>query len=92
MMRSESTAEVAVLPWIVEMIVGIVASSIMPNPFFAVVHVRSIRVSGLIAVIAIVILFGRARLAAIWRRPARRRPRSNRLVLFMMLCKDRHSE
>jgi hypothetical protein len=92
MMRPESTAEAAVLPGMIEVIVGIVASGIMPNPFFAVVDVRSVGVSGLIAVIATVVLFGCSRLAPIGRGTAGGRARSNRFVFLMILCKDRHSE
>ncbi len=64
----------------------------MPNPFFAIVHVRSVRVSGLIAVIARVVLFGRARLATIGRGTAGGRARSNRFVFLMILRKQGHSE
>jgi hypothetical protein len=76
----------------IEVIVCVFPSGIMPDPLPAFIHVRSVRVSGLIAIIAIVILLGRGRLATIGLGTVRRRPWSRWLMLLMMLCKGRDSE
>jgi hypothetical protein len=80
------------LPWVIEVIVRIVTPGIMSHPLFAVVHVWSVWVSRLIAVIASVILIGLLRVATIRRRPMMGRPRSNWSALLVLLCKGRDSQ
>ena len=47
--RPESAAEVAMLEWMIQMIVGIVAPRIMADPLTVGMHVRSVGMSGGIA-------------------------------------------
>jgi hypothetical protein len=92
MVRAESPSEVAMFPWMVEMIVRIIASCVVPDPCAAVVNVRGVRMPGLIAEVAIVILLRRRRLAMIGLGTMRRRLWGRRLVALMMLCEQRRSE
>ena len=50
--RPEATRPAAVLPWMVHVIVGVVAAGVMPNPYFAFINMRRIGMVGLITVIA----------------------------------------
>lgn len=53
MRRTEASAEVAVFPGMIEMVVRIVRPGVMTDPRLAVIHVRDIGVAGLVGVVAI---------------------------------------
>ncbi len=97
MRRTEAASEAAVLPWTVEMIVGIGAAGIVTYPLITGIDVRDIGMAGLVTVIAldlllahIVGLVGRRRFGGTvkWSRPVRRRGHGRPSVL---LCKRRNT-
>jgi hypothetical protein len=53
MAASKATAELAVCPGLVDVVVGIVAAGVVTDPFVALIDVRDIGVSGLVTVIAL---------------------------------------
>jgi hypothetical protein len=55
MAAAEASREVSVFPGMIEMIVDVIAASIMPNPFAVGMHVRSVRVSVLVGKVAILL-------------------------------------
>src|SRR6266568_7903527 len=57
MMRgTKPTVKASMLPRMVQAIVGIIAPCVMPNPLIVFIHVRRIRVAGLVSVVAPLIL------------------------------------
>src|SRR5579872_5113680 len=69
-LRSEPACKMAMLPWMVEMIVRIVASRIMTHPMIPRIHMRHIRMSR--PVVKIVLRTNRPRRSMKGRGPARR--------------------
>jgi hypothetical protein len=91
MARPKSAAEMAMFPGLVEVIVRIVAACIVADPRSAVVNVRCVGMTGLVAEITIVFLPGSIRLAATVYLPVEgsgamlRRPQVRSLPLFVVL-------
>ena len=55
MAAAEATREASMFPGMIEMIVDVIAASIMPNPFAVGMNVRSVRVPVLVGKVAILL-------------------------------------
>src|ERR1700741_2520875 len=68
---SESSGEMAVFPWVVNVIVGVIPSGIVTHPLIALVDVGN--VGGPLLIAEVPLGLRRLRRAVKWRRPSRRR-------------------